>query len=62
MKVGDLVELGKKNEEALVVGVVVSVCLPEEHLNGMHLIQALHEGKTTWWPSGYVRRVNEVRD
>tara|TARA_B100001123_G_C14330444_1_gene638921 strand:- start:91 stop:276 length:186 start_codon:yes stop_codon:yes gene_type:complete len=61
MKVGDLVEIGKKGEEELVVGVVVDICLPEDHVNGMHIIQALHEGKTTWWPVGFVRKINESR-
>jgi hypothetical protein len=61
MKVGDLVELGEKGKEELVVGVVVDICLPEDHVNGMHIIQALHEGKTTWWPVGFVRKINEGR-
>ena len=61
MKVGDLVEIGKKGEEELVVGVVVDICLPEDHVNGMHIIQALHEGKTTWWSVGFVRKINESR-
>ena len=62
MKLGDLVEIGKPLEEEPVVGVVVGICLPEDHVNGMHLIEALHEGKTSWWPIGYVRKINEVRD
>jgi len=61
MKVGDLVELGKKGEEDLTVGVVTGICLPEDHANGMHLIQALHEDRVTWWPIGYVGKVNENR-
>ena len=61
MKVGDLVELGEKGKEELVGGVVVDICLPEDHVNGMHIIQALHEGKTTWWPVGFVRKINEGR-
>ena len=61
MKVGDLVELGEKGKEELVVGVVVDICLPKDHVNGMHIIQALHEGKTTWWPVGFVRKINEGR-
>ena len=62
MKPGDLVELGYPGKEALVVGVVVGVCLPEDHRNGMQLIQALHERKITWWPVGYVRKISKERE
>lgn len=61
MKAGDLVTLGKQGEEELIIGVVVDVCLPDDHPNGMHLIQALHEDKTTWWPGVFVRKINESR-
>ena len=59
MKVGELVKIG--NQDSFIIGVVVGICLPEDHVNGMHLIEALHEGKTSWWPIGYARKINESR-
>jgi hypothetical protein len=61
MKVGDLVQIGHETEEEkdCVTGIIVENCPPELHGNGMHLIQALHEGMTSWWPIGYVRKINE---
>jgi hypothetical protein len=61
MKVGDLVELGSPVTGSLAVGVVIGICLPEDHINGMHLIEALHESKTSWWPIVYVRKINASR-
>ena len=61
MKVGDLVAVGEKVGGDYSVGVIIEDCPPENHRNGMHLINVLHEDYTRWWPAGYVRKINESR-
>lgn len=58
MKVGDLVMVGplrvpKKHKPF--VSVIVDVCLPEDQVNGMHLIKVLEERTgAQWYPAGYI--------
>ena len=62
MKVGDLVKvsiLGKKGEEKSFPSIILEICTPEEHRNGMHLIQVLENGQPKWYPVGYIEVINE---
>jgi hypothetical protein len=61
VKAGELVEVGAPEDDDYFVGIVMDVCLPDSHRNGMCLIHVLSEGTMKWWPSGYVRRVDETR-
>ena len=61
MKVGDLVRVGKKGEEKRFPSIILEICLPENHRNGMHLIKILEHGQTKWYPVGYIEVINENR-
>ena len=63
MKVGDLVTVGPRHVGAVkpFVSIVLEICLPESHRNGMHLIQVLENGQAKWYPVGYIRAINEDR-
>ena len=61
MKVGDLVKVGMTPKEKPFVSIILAICLPEEHQNGMHLIQVLENGQAKWYPVGYVEVINESR-
>ena len=61
MKPGDLVEVGIEGQEKPMVGVLIEDCPPDGHVNGLHLVQVLHEDFLKWWPASYVRRINESR-
>ena len=59
MKVGDLVAVGMTGDAKPVVGIVTEICLPEEHRNGMHLIQVLKDDGLRWHPVGCVDVIGE---
>jgi hypothetical protein len=61
MKIGDLVSVGMTPNEKPFVSIIMEICLPEEHQNGLHLIQVLQEGGPRWYPVGYVKVINESR-
>ena len=62
MKVGDLVTVGPSHPGATkpFVSVVLAVCTPEMHRNGMHLVSILEQGQPKWYPVGYIEVVNEA--
>ena len=70
MKVGDLVWLyksiaSKHADSALklrpdkCVTVVVDICSPTAHRNGMYLIQVVEDGSLKWYPSGHIEVIND---
>ena len=61
MKVGDLVKVGKRGEEKRFPSIILEICLPENHRNGMHLIKILEHGQAKWYPVGYIEVINENR-
>ena len=61
MKVGDLVKVGRKGEEKRFPSIILEICLPENHRNGMHLIKILEHGQPKWYPVGYIEVINENR-
>ncbi len=61
MKVGDLVKVGKKGEEKRFPSIILEICLPENHRNGMHLIKILEQGQPKWYSVGYIEVINEDR-
>ena len=64
MKVGDLVKVGPlrvpKGKHKAFISIVTAICLPEEQVNQMHLIQVLENGQTKWYPVGYIEVINET--
>ncbi len=60
MKVGDLVTVGMDVEKPF-VSIILEICLPENHRNGMHLIKILEHGQAKWYPVGYIEVINEGR-
>ena len=60
MKVGDLVTVGMDVEKPF-VSIILEICLPENHRNGMHLIKILEQGQPKWYPVGYIEVINENR-
>ena len=60
MKVGDLVTVGMDVEKPF-VSIILEICLPENHRNGMHLIKILEHGQAKWYPVGYIEVINESR-
>ena len=60
MKVGDLVTVGMDVEKPF-VSIILEICSPEEHRNGMHLIQVLEKGQPKWYPVGYIEVKNASR-
>jgi hypothetical protein len=61
MQVGDLVRVGKKGKEKRFPSIILEICLPENHRNGMHLIKILEQGQPKWYPVGYIEVINEDR-
>ena len=62
MKVGDLVKVGPlRLKHEPFVSIILAICLPEEHRNGMHLIKILEHGQAKWYPVGYIEVINENR-
>jgi CHASE1-domain containing sensor protein len=61
VKVGDLVRVGKKGEEKRFPSIILEICLPENHRNGMYLIKILEQGQPKWYPVGYIEVINENR-
>ena len=64
MQVGDLVKvsiLGKKGEEKSFPSIILEICTPEEHRNGMHLVQVLEKDGLKWYPIGYIEVINASR-
>ena len=64
MKIGDLVTVGTTpiaKMEKPFVSIILEICLPEEHQNGMHMIQVLENGQSKWYPVGYIEVINEGR-
>ena len=64
MKVGDLITVGMTpiaKMEKPFVSIIIEICTPDEHRNGMHLIQVLENGQTKWYPVGYIEVINENR-
>ncbi len=59
MKVGDLVSVGMKGQERRVSSIVLEICLPENHRNGLHLIKVLERGQPKWYPAAYIEAINE---
>jgi hypothetical protein len=61
VKVGDLVAVGMPKIKTEFVSIIMAICLPDAHRNGMHLIQVLENGQTKWYPVGYIKVINEAR-
>jgi hypothetical protein len=63
VKVGDLVTVGARHIGAAkpFVSIVLAVCTPEMHRNGMHLVSILENGQSKWYPVGYIKVINESR-
>jgi len=62
VKVGDLVMVDFSRNPARFVSVIVEVCLPEDQVNGMHLIKVLEERiGAQWYPVGSIEVINEAR-
>ena len=63
MQVGDLVTIGPRHVGAAkpFVSIVLAICTPEMHRNGMHLVSILEQGQPKWYPVGYIRMINEDR-
>ena len=64
MKVGDLVTVGPSQTPMApkpFVSIILEICPPEDHRNGMHLIQVLENGQAKWYPAGYIEVINEGR-
>ena len=61
MKVGDLVTVGMPEIKTEFVSIILEICTPEEHRNGMHLIQVLENGQAKWYPVGYIKVISESR-
>ena len=64
MKVGDLVKvsiLEKNGKEKSFPSIILEICTPEEHRNGMHLVSILEHGQAKWYPVGYIEVINESR-
>jgi len=61
VKVGDLVKVGRKGEEKRFFSIVLAICTPEMHRNGMHLVSILEQGQPKWYPVGYIKVINESR-
>jgi len=65
VKVGDLVRVGPlrvpKGKHKVFISIVLEICLPENHRNGMHLIKILEHGQAKWYPVGYIEVINEDR-
>jgi hypothetical protein len=64
VKVGDLVRVSyntrPKPGEGY-ISIVLAICTPEMHRNGMHLIKILEHGQAKWYPVGYIEVINENR-
>jgi len=65
VKVGDLVKVGPlrvpKNKHEPFVSIILEICTPEEHRNGMHLVQVLEKDGLKWYPIGYIEVINASR-
>jgi len=64
VKVGDLVTVGTTpiaKMEKPFVSIVLAICTPEMHRNGMHLVSILEQGQPKWYPVGYIEVINENR-
>jgi len=65
MKVGDLVKVdplrASRCKHKSFVSIITAVCLPEEQVNGMHLIEVLQSGMKQWYPIGCIRVIRESR-
>jgi hypothetical protein len=63
VKVGDLVQVGrnKLNGAEGFVSIITAICLPEDQVNQMHLIQVLGNVGAVWYPVGYIEVINEAR-
>ena len=71
MKVGDLVTVQpppkmtlaesvyRKGKHKPFVSVITAICLPEDQVNGMHLVEVLRQGTKGWYPIGYIRVISE---
>ena len=61
MKVGDLVAVGMPEIKTEFVSIILEICTPEEHRNGMHLVQVLEKDGLKWYPIGYIEVINASR-
>ena len=63
MKVGDLVTVGPRHAGAAkpFVSIVLAICTPEMHRNGMHLVSIFENGQSKWYTVGYIEVINENR-
>ena len=59
MRVGDLVSVGVKKKERRFPSIILEICLPENHRNGLHLIKVLEKGQPKWYPAAYIEVINE---
>ena len=67
MKAGDLVVV--KNRYNILLnarfpdehGIIVEVCLPEQHRNGMHQIGVLTQQGLRWFPANLIEVISEDR-
>jgi hypothetical protein len=68
VKVGDLVRVsappGVPNPppEDTFIAIITDVCLPSQHMNGLHLVQVLQRGKPMWYPVGYIYPIEEYNE
>lgn len=58
-KVGDLVSVGLSEIKTEFVSIVLALCEPEEHMNGMRMVKVVERGQSRWYPIGYIRVINE---
>ena len=63
MKVGDLVGVGAHGGFDEFVSIVLAICTPEEHRNGMYLVKVFDSERKClrWYPVGYIKVINESR-
>jgi hypothetical protein len=61
VKIGDLVKVGIPALEKPFVSIILAICLPEEHRNGMHWVQVLEKGGLKWYPIDYIEVINASR-
>ena len=69
MQVGDLVRVfgtaGQRihadSHRAGFVTVITEICLPDDQVNKMHMVQVLEAGMKKWYPVGFIKVIHESR-
>ena len=68
LKVGDLVRVSnppgvpKPPPDEEFIAIVTDVCLPAQHVNGLHLVQVLQRGEPIWYPANYIYPVEDENE